>query len=217
MGTCAAFMQYPSPCSQRAPEIQTAQAACGVRSEIPGQRRFFSLRPGLSHRDLSRCPICACLRSLAWNAGTGGRAGCTLPPCGPCAASLRQCHHGRCNSQRWRWEAGARRAAHWRRCGRVVNEWGGMAPRMDMGMGRWRDSCSVCCASRGVVLVAQQAKVCSGDGRGRRGSWRRARGGDHGGMDHGNARCTCCALRRCCASYFRCRAGAGFERRIVRR
>ncbi|KAJ7786874.1 hypothetical protein B0H14DRAFT_299137 [Mycena olivaceomarginata] len=154
MGTSAAFAQYPSPCSQRSPEIRTTQAA--VRSEIPGQRRFRCLRPRSSHRDLSRRPIRACLRSQAWNAGTGGSAGCTLPPCGPCAASPRQCDRGRC-SRRWRWEAGARRAAHWRRCGGVVNERGGMALRMDMGsgegMGRWGDSCGVCCASRGMVPV----------------------------------------------------------------
>jgi hypothetical protein len=45
------------------------------------------------------------------------------------------------------------------------------------------------------VRVAQQAEVCSGDGRGRRGSRRQARGGDEDGMDDGHARCTCCALR----------------------
>ncbi|KAJ7799372.1 hypothetical protein B0H14DRAFT_3156504 [Mycena olivaceomarginata] len=173
MGTSAAFAQYPSPCSQRAPEIRAAQAA--VRSEIPGQRRFRCLRPRSSHRDLSQRPIRACLRSLAWNADTGGSAGCTLPPCGPCAASPRQCHRGRCSS-RWRLEAGARRAAHWRRCGGVVNERGGMALRMDMGGGEGMGAMGgqlrrvLRSAGDGArrVRVAQQAEVL--------GSRRRARG-----------------------------------------
>ncbi|KAJ7724033.1 hypothetical protein B0H14DRAFT_2641630 [Mycena olivaceomarginata] len=63
------------------------------------------------------------------------------------------------------------------------------------------------------VRGAQQAEVWSG-GHGRRGDGRGARGSDEGGV---GARGTCCALRRCCASYCWCRTGAGFERRIVLR
>jgi hypothetical protein len=188
MGTSAAFTQHPSPCSQRAPEIPTAQATVG--SEIPRQRKLRRLRPGSSHRDLSRYPIRACLGSLAWDAGTGGSAGCTLPPCGPCAASPRQCHRGRC-SRGWRWEAGARRAAHWRRCGGVVNERGEDGHRKRAGYGAMEGQLQrvLRIAGDGArrVRVAQQAEVCSGDRRGRRGSRRRARKGDEGVMDDGNA------------------------------
>ncbi|KAJ7759831.1 hypothetical protein B0H14DRAFT_2974159 [Mycena olivaceomarginata] len=60
IGTSPAFTQYPSPNSQRSPEIRTAQAA----------HRFCRLRPGSSHRDLSECPIHAWQKSLARKAGT---------------------------------------------------------------------------------------------------------------------------------------------------
>jgi hypothetical protein len=53
MDTCAAFTQYPFPCSQRSPEIRTAQAA--VRSEIPGQRTLRS-PPGFVAPELVAVP-----------------------------------------------------------------------------------------------------------------------------------------------------------------
>ncbi|KAJ7833252.1 hypothetical protein B0H14DRAFT_1167113 [Mycena olivaceomarginata] len=60
-----------------------------------GGVQVLRLRPGSSHRELSRCSIRACLNSLARKAGTGGNTGCASPPCGRCHASPWHCHRGK--------------------------------------------------------------------------------------------------------------------------
>jgi hypothetical protein len=130
--------------------------------------------------------------------------GCALPPCGPChrgtviaanaAAAERSCHRaGRYRAEDGRGKRGG------------YGTTGGKLQR-------------VLCTRDGTrpVRGARQAKVSSGrasaqkidavPGEAMKAAWAT-----------GNAHCTCCALRRCCASYSRCRTRAGFERRTMRR
>ncbi|KAJ7810023.1 hypothetical protein B0H14DRAFT_3151376 [Mycena olivaceomarginata] len=163
IGTSPTFPQYPSPNSERSPEIRTAQA--GVRSEIPGERRFCCLRPRGR-----RVPV------EAWGAHRL-RVVRAMPARGTVIA------------------ANAAGADDGKPPGGVINERGGIGLRMDggsgEGMGRWGDSCSVCCAREMVpVLFAVRGRprfraVAGVGAEDRRG----ARGGDEGGVGDGE-----CAL-----------------------